>query len=618
MKKINGFQIISLSLKGFKCFADEKKFDFGPLTYVSGDNYKGKSSIADAIAFAFTGTPFFGDRGLDRLQNDKTTEMEVSVQLLDDSGQKHELVRTRKRDITAISYDGYMVRQTDLTEAFGEKDLFLSMFNPFYFIKTLGADKRDMLQKMLPFIEHNKILERLDEGTRALLENEKLMSPETYIKNRRDEIRENEESVVYLQGQDDLLDTQKKNAAKALVEIEKEMQQAETEIADLETLLNESCSEKEIAERLTELWMRKDELLRDKPTDQECRQLTKAIYDMKLELEQRKTQVFASPHKDDIKEKEMALKYLYGDHKKITDLLKVLKPGFHCPTCLQTINENSFEAAKNEVEKEITECLQLGKKAKQELTLMQSEEKRLADNFEKALAQVVEGIEKRINDAQEQLNMAMIDKDAADIAYEKSLEELNRQIQHEEQSGEYGNLSPEQIMTLTDIRKTQDGLIVKKAMLVETINQVDMADKIKQTESEIKHLKMLVNAAVTYIGKKNELLFSGFNLNRVKIVLYEIVKSTGEIKDAFLFTYEGRDYTRLSLSEKVKAGLEVTELIKTLSGRCYPTFIDNCESVTSIDNVKPSGQIIVSHVVKKQALSVTYKPVQADSAERAA
>ena len=72
MQKISGFAITKLTLTGFKCFEDTTSFDFGDMTFITASNGQGKSSIADAIAFAFVGVPFFGDKGLDRLQNRNT------------------------------------------------------------------------------------------------------------------------------------------------------------------------------------------------------------------------------------------------------------------------------------------------------------------------------------------------------------------------------------------------------------------------------------------------------------------------------------------------------------------------------------------------------------------
>lgn len=83
---------------------------------------------------------------------------------------------------------------------------------------------------------------------------------------------------------------------------------------------------------------------------------------------------------------------------------------------------------------------------------------------------------------------------------------------------------------------------------------------------------------------------------------------TGEVKDTFKFTYGGRRYDRLSLSEKIRAGMEVSELMKRLTGRNYPTFVDNMESVDDLANVRPSGQVIMAKCVSNAPLQV--RPVK--------
>ena len=81
---------------------------------------------------------------------------------------------------------------------FGEKDEFLSIFNPLYFIETLGNDGQTLLQRNLPLIDHKAVLERLTEPEQALLENVSLLSPETFLKTIREEIRDLEEGKLVL------------------------------------------------------------------------------------------------------------------------------------------------------------------------------------------------------------------------------------------------------------------------------------------------------------------------------------------------------------------------------------------------------------------------------------
>ena len=53
---------------------------------------------------------------------------------------------------------------------------------------------------------------------------------------------------------------------------------------------------------------------------------------------------------------------------------------------------------------------------------------------------------------------------------------------------------------------------------------------------------------------------------------------------------------------------EVSELMKRLTGRNYPVFVDNMESVDDLANVRPTGQIIMAKCVSGAALQV--KPIR--------
>ena len=91
----------------------------------------------------------------------------------------------------------------------------------------------------------------------------------------------------------------------------------------------------------------------------------------------------------------------------------------------------------------------------------------------------------------------------------------------------------------------------------------DFTAQLEQEAQEIQRKKEQISHLILYVSKRAELTFSQLTMNRVAISLYDVVKSTGEVKDTFQFTYGGRRYDRLSLSEKIRAGLEVSELLKT-------------------------------------------------------
>ena len=150
MKRINKFSILTVKMEGFKRFKEPYTMEFDRLTYISGANGQGKSTIADAIAYAFCGTPFWGEKGLDKLQNPECKEMSVEVQFVDENGEVHNLSRRRNGNTTTVTLDTIQLRQTDLNNIFAEKDIFLSLINPLYFIESIAENGRDFLQKLLP------------------------------------------------------------------------------------------------------------------------------------------------------------------------------------------------------------------------------------------------------------------------------------------------------------------------------------------------------------------------------------------------------------------------------------------------------------------------------------
>ena len=77
MKKITRFNILNVRMQGFKRFKEPYEAEFDNVTYITGSNGQGKSTIADAIAFAFCGTPFWGEKSCERLQNPECRQIMI-------------------------------------------------------------------------------------------------------------------------------------------------------------------------------------------------------------------------------------------------------------------------------------------------------------------------------------------------------------------------------------------------------------------------------------------------------------------------------------------------------------------------------------------------------------
>lgn len=84
--------------------------------------------------------------------------------------------------------------------------------------------------------------------------------------------------------------------------------------------------------------------------------------------------------------------------------------------------------------------------------------------------------------------------------------------------------------------------------------------------------------------------------------LYKQNKTDGEWKPDFEVEMDGKGYSKLSLSEGIRAGLELREVLSKQSEVIAPVFIDNAESITSFK--QPTGQLIISRVVAGQELKI--------------
>ena len=186
---MTGFVITQLSLCDFRGFSGETSWTLGPLTKITGHNYQGKSSIADAIAFALTGAPYFGGRDLDRLHNSGAAMMWVEAVLRTDEGKTHTVHRIRQNGRTVLSVDGATTTQERFAERFGSKDLILSLLNPLYFAEVLGGDGRKLIEQYLSPVSYETVLSKLSETMRELLKDEAISVPATYVKSRREELK---------------------------------------------------------------------------------------------------------------------------------------------------------------------------------------------------------------------------------------------------------------------------------------------------------------------------------------------------------------------------------------------------------------------------------------------
>ena len=601
MEKIQSFQITGMTIAGFKSYEEPTSLVFGNPTVITGGNGRGKTSIADAIAFAVTGLPFFGERGIDRLHNETQPDVSITMRFVDETGCAHVLTRTRHKNTMTILYDGYAIRQMDLTELFGEKDVFLSIFNPLYFIEELGDEGKNLLERHLPLISHEAVLAQLSDATRAALEGENILSPETYFKKKREDIRNLEETIIYLQGQKDLAESQGENWSQTVEGLSARRDALSRTAEALEAKRFDGLDTKDMEQQLVELSARYDEAARDgSPLDAE-------LLELERKLTARKAEQYQSPYAQSIAEASARLTELAARFNRDRQAFRACVPGAPCPTCHRLITEEALAEVRTALEQSSRETVAAGQEQRAQLNELNENDVKAKAVFEQFQADDVAKLEGQLAGLK------------AKKSEDSPMDDLWTQIQQLTADLEYGNLSEAEYAQLKECREElrECAADLKAAQAAAAQKPEDIDGKIGAAQEKIKTLKKLIADVAIYVSERAKLTFSALKMNKVEISLYDIVKTTGERKDVFKFTYGGRRYDRLSLSEKIRAGMEVSELMKRLTGRNYPVFVDNMESVDDLNNVRPTGQVIMAKCVSGAPLAV--RPVRPiDVAQRQA
>ncbi|MGB9846347.1 MAG: AAA family ATPase [Desulfotomaculales bacterium] len=132
-----------------------------------------------------------------------------------------------------------------------------------------------------------------------------------------------------------------------------------------------------------------------------------------------------------------------------------------------------------------------------------------------------------------------------------------------------------------------------------------LEEEVKEHKKSIARLEAEIEALNEYRFKAVELQMKKLesHLKKVSVNLFEVAKTTGEIKPAFTITFDGRPLSMLSTSERTEAGLELALLVQELKGVKVPVYVDNVESAPGL--VLPEDrQVIAVKVVPGQELKV--------------
>lgn len=176
----------------------------------------------------------------------------------------------------------------------------------------------------------------------------------------------------------------------------------------------------------------------------------------------------------------------------------------------------------------------------------------------------------------------------------KQLEENIKTLELEKQNNI--KLQNEYSIKLDNIKKA-------KADIEKFNNEITLLNNaISETQNQSAIAKQLYFNCI-----KEKMQAADMYLKDVKIRFYKIIKATGEIKDDFVITYKGKDFSTLSRSEKIAASLEIANMLNKITKLNVPLFIDDSESYPDFDFISMYNdtQIIIAQVKKGQALRIT-------------
>ena len=563
-------QLRQIEIKGFKPYKDVKVVCFSENTVIEGDNGQGKSSIADAICFAFLGTGADGvEKAGAKLLNNESKDMYVML-MFEVDGEEHILTRAKKGNKSELILDTNSIDQVELMNWIKQKDLFLSIFNPVYFTAMTPKDQKELLQKYLGEISFDEVIKKMGSEGQALI-NDCFMVPQLYIDRKKEEFKEADSRENFLKGF---------VVGKGNIEIPEEKLFTQQEELDkfrenLDVLNAKPTQLHDISEQITK-----------------HKELTNQLSVLSTRKYKLETDYMIFPEEKQLNDKRLERERMLTEHKNLKAQLEIIKT-ITCPFCHTDIEV--VPGMREQIEQQVNEVVLKGKTTAAEILDIQDILQKNKENHETSNKLELAEINKQIANIQQQIQGNDISKlQAENDKYFNDLQNEKSDIQ-------------QQIQGLENEKRDIDSFNRNRQQLIEQQEKDAQAVEAAKTElNTFEPLREKLNRDIERAKKFNSTKlkmqgeFIGQFLDKVNVQFQKIIKATGEVKDDFKLQYEDKDFNLLSTSERIKAGLEISNLLMNATGYIYPVFVDNAESITVIPQLET--QMIAAKVKEGEVL----------------
>ena len=619
--------IKTIGFRKFKGVFETKLFD---TTNITGKNRSGKSNILYAIVNIMLGTNLSGDEK-SCLIHRKCDASYGELHFTDNQGIKHILVRGKNKVGTKnnfLTLDGKPVTQNELISFYKDKKLFLSIINPLYFLSKKPAEQKEMVDKYLSDIKPFEIFNKLSD-----LQKQNLLKRyfKIHVREIYDKFTEEELKEIY----------------------------SSYKLQEITNKQFEELSQKELFSSF------KDVILRDvkyyymlSPKEQEdfinmhiLNIFMDIAYD-NLELEDQKIlegipqdiPTYMSELNQDIKKSESYITTLNGKidyaqniaDEKLPETKKFEKE-IELSLAYQELDSLSNDKQIKDKENQKQKVEDLEKEILNVSTEITELEKTMKTGKQKYLA-IKEGTncicptcEQYIQNESKEKTIANMKKDLTNAFNRKNtLETKQKDLKFKlaMERCQYHALGGDTIIDnskkIANLKENINKLELEKKEIERFNNEISIKEKNiqnakidisnfnKQIVTQNKYIEQLKDARkvaqklyIAYIEEKMKLAKQ--NLKDVKVKLYSVIKTTGEIKEDFIITYKGNSLSNLSRSETIATALEFANMFNQIARTNFPIFIDDMESCAEYDFIKDyssNSQLIVSIVVKGSNLKI--------------